>query len=331
MAFLVLLVLVGLAMVVIGSNFLVDGSTVIARKAGLSEFLIGLTIVGMGTSTPEMVVSFSAAVKGISDISVGNIVGSNIFNAIFILGITALIRPMPMTKSNVHVDAVQNIAITLLLIILGRSFSISSFFGVEDKLSFLVGHENMLTRLSGFIFLALFAYYMIKSFKLGREQAVEEHQPKETRNLFLAILMVVCGLGLLIYGGNLFVDNAVEIARTCGVSEKFIAVTLLAGGTSLPELVTCIVAAAKNQGLLALGNILGSNIFNILLILGGSAVIHPLSFTGMTNVDLGVLFISTILIWLSAFTGKRNCLDRFDGALFLACEAAYMTYLIIKL
>jgi cation:H+ antiporter len=327
-----LLLILGLLLVVGGAEFLVDGSSTIARKAGLSEFVIGLTIVGIGTSTPEMVVSFSGAIKGISDVSVGNIVGSNIFNVFLILGLTAVLMPIPMTRSNVHVDSILNIVVTLLLIVLGLSYSICSYFGIEDNLRFLVGHENMLTRASGAIFLLLFAAYMVKSFKIGRKQAEEMPQPPEKqRSLFGAIIMVLLGLAGLIYGGDLFVDEAVEIAKENGISEKFIAVTILAGGTSLPELVTCIVAAIKKKGQLALGNIIGSNIANILLILGGSALIHPLSFSGMTNVDLITLMASAIMIWLCAFTGKKRCIDRFDGAIFLLCEAAYMTYLIIKL
>ncbi|MDD7454836.1 MAG: calcium/sodium antiporter [Bacteroidales bacterium] len=327
-----LLLILGLVLVVVGAEFLVDGSSSIARKAGLSEFVIGLTIVGIGTSTPEMVVSFSGAIKGISDVAIGNILGSNIFNVFLILGVTALIMPIPMTKSNVNVDSRLNIVVTSLLIISGLSYSICKFFGIEDNMAFLVGHENMLTRASGIIFLLLFAAYMVKSFKIGKKQAEKTTEmPEKEKNLFVYIIFVILGLVCLIYGGNLFVDEAVEIAKANGISEKFIAVTILAGGTSLPELVTCIVAAAKKKGQLALGNILGSNIANILLILGGSALIHPLSFSGMTAVDLISIMASSIIIWLSAFTGKRNCLDRFDGVLFLACEAAYMTYLIIKL
>ncbi len=327
-----LLLILGLVLVVVGAEFLVDGSSSIARKAGISEFVIGLTIVGIGTSTPEMVVSFSGAIKGISDVAVGNILGSNIFNVFLILGVTALLMPIPMTKSNVNVDSVLNIIVTSLLIIFGLSYSICEFFGIEDNLAFLVGHENMLTRASGIMFLLLFAAYMVKSFKIGRKQAVETPEaPEKEKNLFLSVILVILGLAGLIYGGNLFVDEAVEIAKANGISEKFIAVTILAGGTSLPELVTCIVAAAKKKGQLALGNILGSNISNILLILGGSAVIHPLSFSGMTTVDLVAIMASSIMIWLCAFTFKKRCIDRFDGILFLLCEAIYMVYLIVKL
>lgn len=327
-----LLLFLGLVLVVLGAEFLVDGSSSIARKAGLSEFVIGLTIVGIGTSTPEMVVSFSGAIKGISDVAVGNILGSNIFNVFLILGVTALIMPIPMTKSNVNVDSVLNIIVTSLLIIFGLSYSICEFFGIEDNMAFLVGHENMLTRAAGMIFLLLFAAYMVKSFKIGRKQAEATPEvPEKERSLFVSILLVILGLAGLIFGGDMFVDEAVEIAKANGISEKFIAVTILAGGTSMPELVTCIVAAAKKKGQLALGNILGSNISNILLILGGAAVIHPLSFTGMTTVDLVAIMASSIMIWLCAFTGKKRCIDRFDGIVFLLCEAAYMSYLIVKL
>lgn len=308
-------------MVTLGANCLVDGSSSIARKAGLSEFVIGLTIVGIGTSTPEMVVSFTGAIKGVSDISVGNIVGSNIFNVFIILGVTALIRPMPMTKGNVREDLPLNLIVTLLLIALGLNKTIFGF-GAEDGLS----------RIDGVIFLVLFAAYMAYSFKTGKEEGVSEAEGGEkVLRLSTAIIFTVSGLALLIFGGRVFVNSAENIALHYGISEKFIAITILAGGTSLPELITCVVAAAKNKGQLALGNIIGSNIANILLILGGSALIHPLSFGGMTVIDLSALTLGALLIYLSAFVGKKRLLDRPCGVTFLLCEAVYMTYLIIKL
>lgn len=316
-----ILLLGGLALVTLGANCLVDGSSSIARKAGLSEFVIGLTIVGIGTSTPEMVVSFTGAIKGVSDISVGNIVGSNIFNVFIILGVTALIRPMAMTKGNVREDLPLNLMVTLLLIALGLNKTIFGF-GAEDGLS----------RIDGVIFLVLFAAYMAYSFKTGKEEGASETEGGEkVLRLSTAIIFTVSGLALLIFGGRVFVDSAENIALHYGISEKFIAITILAGGTSLPELITCVVAAAKNKGQLALGNIIGSNISNILLILGGSALIHPLSFCGMTVIDLSALTLGALLIYLSAFVGKKRLLDRPCGVTLLLCEAVYMTYLIIKL
>ena len=313
----IILLLAGLALIVFGADYLVEGASAVARKFGLSEFVIGLTIVGMGTSAPEMVVSFIGAVHGNADIAIGNVVGSNIMNTLLILGITALILPMPVTASNRKKDIPANIAITVLLILLGLEKTIFGF-GTDG-----------LSRLDGGILIAVFLIYMILSFR--ESPAEEEKSTAPQRKIWLALLMIAGGLAGLIFGGNLFVDAATAIAKALGVSDKFIAITILAGGTSMPELATCVVAAAKKKGQLALGNIIGSNIFNILLILGGSALIHPLSFAGMNYVDLGVLLLSSLVLLTALFVGRRNEIDRLDGGLYVVLWAAYMAYLIINL
>ena len=313
----IVFLLVGLALIVFGADYLVEGASSIARRFGLSEFVIGLTIVGMGTSAPEMVVSFIGAVHGNADIAIGNVVGSNIMNTLLILGVTALILPMAITPSNRKRDIPMNILITVLLIVLGLEYTIFRF-GTDG-----------LSRLDGGILLAVFLVYMYLSFK--EKKTEEEQSGNKQRNIWLALLMVVGGLAGLVFGGNLFVDSATAIAKALGVSDKFIAITILAGGTSMPELATCVVAAAKKKGQLALGNIIGSNIFNILLILGGSALIHPLSFAGMNYVDLGVLLVSALALLSALFIGRKNEIDRLDGGLFVIIWAAYMAYLIINL
>ncbi len=316
----ILLLLLGLSLVVFGAEILVDGASSLARKAGISEFVIGLTIVGMGTSAPEMVVSFLGALQGNADIAIGNVIGSNIFNTLLILGVTAMILPMAVTEENRRKDIPVNIVITLLLILLGMSGTI---FGIGD---------NKLSRIDGGILVACFIVYMVQAFIQGRKNPDSEPADGEViRPVWLALLMIVGGLAGLIFGGRFFVNSATAIAQMLGVSDKFIAITILAGGTSLPELVTCIVAAAKKKGQLALGNILGSNIFNILLILGGSALITPLSMTDVSWVDLGVLMLSAIIIWGATITGEKNKIDRADGFAFLCIEAAYMAWLFIKL
>lgn len=308
------LLVVGLAMIVLGADFLVDGASAVARRFKISEFVIGLTIVGFGTSCPELVVSVTGALAGSSDISIGNVVGSNIFNSLLILGITAVIAPLAITSENKKIDIPIVLAASSLLILLGMKHTM---FGIgEDRLS----------RIEGILFLLLFAGYLIFCFKNG--SAVEESKSRPMQ-MPKAVILVLAGLAGLIFGGNLFVDSATSIARQIGVSDKVIAITLLAGGTSLPELATCIVAAAKKQGQLALGNILGSNVFNILLILGISATISPLSFANMNLVDMGILVLSSLLILTAAFTGKKNILDRFDGTVMLLFEAAYMVYLFL--
>lgn len=305
-------------MILLGANYLVDGSSSVAKKFGLSEFIIGLTIVGIGTSSPEMVVSFMSAFQGKADMAVGNIVGSNIFNTLMILGITALVSPLVITKSNHRKDIPLNIAVTALLIILGLNFTL---FGIGN---------NEISRLDGALLLVLFAWYLWSSFKSDKPAEDEESQIKEYSNL-VSIIMIVGGLAGLIIGGRLFVNSATAIAKAFGVSDKFIAITVMAAGTSMPELATCVVAALKGRGQLALGNVLGSNIANILLILGGAALISPLSFSGMTYADLGIVLASAILIFISAYTFKKKQLDRIEGAILLLMEIAYMWYLIANL
>lgn len=313
-----LLLIVGLALVVLGADFLVDGASSIAKRFGVSDFVIGLTIVGMGTSAPELVVSFIGALQGNGDIAIGNVVGSNIFNVFMILGATALILPMNITPMNRKKDIPLNIVITLIFIALGMS---RTLFGIGD---------DVLGRLDGAILLVLFAAYIYMCFRFDTANQSENNENEKVIKPALAAVLIVAGLAGLVFGGRMFVNSATSIAKMLNVSDKLIAITILAGGTSMPELVTCIVAAFKKKGQLALGNILGSNVFNILLILGGSALIHPLSMAGMSYVDLGALLLSALVIWASIHTNKKNQLDRADGLLLLILEAAYMTFLIIK-
>lgn len=312
----IIILLVGLALILFGANFLVDGSSNIARKFGISEFIIGLTIVGIGTSTPEMVVSFISSFQGKADMAIGNVVGSNIFNTLLILGTTALISPLVITKSNIKRDIPMNIAVCVILILLGLK-----------KTIFNIGSDSI-GRIDGLFLLLLFAWYLYKTFK-ANEPVEEDDSPM--RPMWLATLMIVGGLLGLVAGGRLFVSSASAIASMCGVSDKFIAITVMAGGTSMPELATCIVAAFKGKGQLALGNILGSNISNILLILGGASLIRPLSFSGMTPVDLGVLVISALFLVLSYVMFIKKSLDRTEGAILLLIEAGYMWYLIANI
>lgn len=313
----ILILLGGLALILFGANWLVDGSSSIAKRFGISEFVIGLTIVGIGTSTPEMVVSFLSAFQGKADMAIGNIVGSNIFNTLMILGVTALIAPLTITKSNLKKDIPLNIFVTVLLILLGMNFTI---FGLG---------QDQLSRIDGAILLAIFAWYLYTSFK--SDTADEDGEGIKEYKTGISALLIVAGLGALIAGGKLFVNSATELAKMFGVSDKFIAITVMAAGTSMPELATCVVAALKGRGQLALGNVLGSNISNILLILGGSALICPLSFGGMTYVDLGIVLVSAIFILASAYMFKKKQLDRFEGIVLLLMEAGYMWYLIANL
>lgn len=314
----ILILLAGLLLILFGANWLVDGSSSLAKRFGLSEFIIGLTIVGIGTSTPEMVVSFLSSFQGKADMAIGNIVGSNIFNTMMILGVTALISPLVITKSNLKKDIPLNIIVTLLLILLGMNFTL---FGKGT---------DQLSRIDGIILLAIFVLYLWNSFKSDSADE-EEGEGVKQYSLGISILLIIAGLAALVFGGRLFVNSATELAKMFGVSDKFIAITVMAAGTSMPELATCVVAALKGRGQLALGNILGSNISNILLILGGAALINPLSFSGMTTVDLGAVLLCSVFILASAYMFRKRQLDRVEGVLLLLIEAGYMWYLIANL
>ena len=312
-----LILAAGLILILLGANYLVDGASSVAKKFGLSEFIIGVTIVGIGTSAPEMVVSILSAIQGKADMAIGNVVGSNIFNTFMILGVTALIAPLTITKDNLKKDIPLNIVVTALLILLGMNLSI---FGVG---------ENKICRLDGALMLGIFVWYLWSSFRNGKTD--DEDSDIKIYPMWLAAVMIVGGLAGLVFGGRLFVNSATEIAKAMGVSDKFIAITIMAAGTSMPELATCVVAALKGRGQLALGNILGSNISNILLILGVSSIITPLSMNGITVVDMSAVLISAIFIFLSVYLFKKKQLDRIEAVLLLLMEAGYMWYLIANI
>lgn len=308
----IVLLLVGLGLVVYGSDILVDGASSVARKIGISEFVIGIIIVGFGTSCPELVVSVTGAIDGNSAVSLGNVTGSNIFNILMILGLTAIFSPIAITKDNKTKDIPILLCITI-------------FFC-------LIVLKGTINRLDAALFLAIFAIYLLYNFKAGKAEAaaIEEEVVEKNYGTFLSILMIVGGLAGLIFGGKLFVNNAVTLAHALGASDKFIAVTILAVGTSLPELMTCVVAAAKKKGQLALGNIVGSNVFNILLILGISGLIHPLDTSSFNYVDMGTIVASVLALFIFANASKKSQLSKPAGISFLLMEVVYMIYLFLK-
>jgi len=314
----ILILIAGLALIVFGADWLVDGASAIARKAGISEFVIGLTIVGFGTSMPELVVSLNGAISGSADISVGNVVGSNIFNCLLILGITSIVSPIAISSKNRRIDIPLTLAVTLIFIAAGMN---KTLFGIG---------QDCLSRFEGVFFLALFAAYLFFCFKTDSVQNADESGDRQIA-VFPAVLLVVAGLAALLFGGRFFVSSAQNIARALGVSDKFIAITVLAGGTSLPELATCVVAAVKKRGQLALGNVLGSNVFNILLILGCSAVVTPLSLSGMNVIDMLSMFMSVAIVGLCPLFFNKDRLGRTDGLIMLLMFAAYYIWLFSKL
>jgi cation:H+ antiporter len=274
-----------------------------------------------------MVVSFISSFQGQTDMAIGNVVGSNIFNTLVILGITALICPLNISKESLKRDLPLNIGVTALLILLGMK---NTIFGVGT---------DSLTRIDGLIMLLILVLYfriLLKKPKGGSLEcnAQTDSTPEEATKVFStgkSVFLIILGLAGLVVGGRLFVNSATEIALFYKMSQKFIALTIMAAGTSLPELATSVVAAVKGRGQMAMGNVLGSNISNILLILGGAALIHPLSLSGMSYVDLGLVFVCALLIMASAYLFKKKELDRYEGVIFILIEAGFMWYLISTL
>lgn len=313
----ILLLIVGLGLILAGANFLTDGSAAVAQRLRVPEFIIGLTIVAVGTSTPELVVSVLSAIAGKSDVAIGNIVGSNIFNVFVILGICALIRPLPLTRSTIRRDIPIGMVVSLLLFVLA-----------SDALLHL-GPTDRLGRGDGILMLILYVALMWYTIRAARrtEEAPAEGT-KAQMAPWLAAVMIVGGLAGLVFGGEFFLDSATALARQLGVSESVIAITLVAGGTSLPELASSVVSLVKGKADMALGNVIGSNIANILLILGLSATINPLTMGGITTTDLAVVILTSLLLFLTAFTFRRRAVDRWEGVIFLVIYALYIWQLV---
>ena len=307
-----IILIVSLAGIVFGADFLVAGAVSIARKFKVSDFVIGAAIVGVGTSMPELVVSFIGAVNGNADVAIGNVVGSNIFNVLGILGLTAVLFPVAVDRKNMRFEIPLCIGVSVLLTLL-----VFNFFN---------GASATIGRVDGVILLLLFAFFMWFSFRRDRKDApVEESAQEDATPLWKAILKVVGGLALLITSCDFFVDNAVLIAKSFGVNDAFISLTLIACGTSLPELAASLAAAVKKNTQLALGNIVGSNIFNITLILGLSSQVMPLTSSGITGVDYMVMIGASVLPLILGFKGK---IGRTGGAFMFMCFVAYNWYLI---
>lgn len=308
-----IILIVSLAGIVFGADFLVAGAVSVARRFKVSDFVIGAAIVGVGTSMPELVVSFIGAINGNSDVAIGNVVGSNIFNVLGILGLTALFFPVATDRKNMKFEIPVCIGVSILLTIL-----VYNFFN---------GGPACISRGDGLLLLAVFAGFMWYSFYRDRNEGTvtEEEVQKDKTPLWLAVVKVIGGLALLITACDFFVDNAVKIAKSFGVNDAFISLTLIACGTSLPELAASIAAAVKKNTQLALGNIVGSNIFNITLILGLSAQVMPLTSSGITFIDYIVMIAASVLLLLFGFKGK---IGRLGGMIMVICFIAYTWFLI---
>ena len=315
-----LILVISLVGIVFGAEFLVAGSVSVARRYKVSDFVIGAAIVGIGTSMPELVVSFFGALKGNADVAIGNVVGSNIFNVLGILGLTAICFPIAIDRKNMTFEIPFCIAVSVLLTLLA--------------LNFFNGTPSMISRIDGLILILLFVGYMYYSFVRDRNEPTPAPSLKGRENdeeiqcilpVWKAILKIVGGLALLITSCDFFVDNAIVIAKSWGVSDAIISLTLIACGTSLPELAASVAAACKKNTQLALGNIVGSNIFNILLILGVSSQVMPLVSADITIVDYAVMIAAAAFPLLFGFKGK---IGRVGGAVMLLCFVLYTWYLI---
>ncbi|MCC8144086.1 MAG: calcium/sodium antiporter [Tannerellaceae bacterium] len=313
----ILLLIGGLALILVGANALTDGASSIARKFNISNLVIGLTVVAFGTSVPELAISIVAALKGSADIAIGNVVGSNIFNTLMIVGCTAAIVPITITKDTLSKEIPLCILASVVLFICANDVLLSK------------APANIISNTEGMLLLCFFLIFLSYTFAIARNG--DEAATPEIKQLpiWRATLYILAGLAGLVYGGDLFVDGALGIARSLGVSESVIGLTLVAGGTSLPELATAAVAAIKKNPQLAIGNVIGSNLFNIFLVLGTSASISPMPIEGITNIDFGVLVGSCLLLFLFGLTFKKHVITRIEGLLLIACYIGYITYLVV--
>ena len=310
----------GLALILAGANLLTDGASDIARRMGVSDLVVGLTVVAFGTSTPELVISVVSAASGNPSIAVGNVVGSNILNILLIIGVTALIRPIVVERSVMTREIPMVVLSSAILLVFGYSSLLDG------------GTDDVITRVDGImllVFFALFLRYTLASAK-GEPTADLTGQSETGRNMpvWRSLIYIVLGLAGLIWGGDRFVDSASAIARTLGVSEAVIGLTIVAVGTSLPELATSVVAAVKGKPGLAIGNVIGSNIFNILLILGAAATVCPLPFEGITHVDLWTMTGASVAFFLVARVYGHQVINRVEGAALLLSYVAYMLWLL---
>lgn len=321
-----LFLIIGLALLLVSANYLVDSSVAIAQRAKISNFIIGLTIVGIGTSAPELFVSISSALSGKGDIAMGNVVGSNIANVFLILGLTAVILPFAIEKEQQRRDIPIAVFASLLVMLLANDSLIP---GIE---------KNTISRIDGavllIIFIAYMAYVIINKGK-NPEEAIADADEASSSSLtgkhpVLLWAIAAASLAALIGGGQLFLDSAQRLAKAWGMSDAAIAITIVAVGTSLPELITAVVAAFKKNPQLALGNVIGSNVFNLLMILGTSALVKPLELVGINLVDFGVMILGAVMLMVVVFTFGKNKFDRIEGVIFLAIYIAYTIYLIMR-
>ncbi len=313
----ILFLIGGLILILIGANCLTDGSASVAKRWGISDLVIGLTIVAFGTSTPELVVSTMSAIEGNSGIAIGNVIGSNIFNILMIVGVVAMVRPIKVQKSIMTNEIPLVILSSVALLFMANDYML-------DNIS-----PNMLSRSDGLVLLLFFVIFMRYIFSMAKNGTENSETEVKSMPIFKSVIFILGGLCGLIYGGQLFVDGASGIARSLGASDALIGLTIVACGTSLPELATSVVAAIKGNSGIAIGNVIGSNLFNLFFILGCSATVCPLSLGGITNVDMLMMLGASTLFWVFGWFFKERTFTRIEGALMVLAFIAYTTYLIL--
>lgn len=314
----IILLILGLVLILVGANILTDGASAVAKKFNISDLVVGLTIVAFGTSAPELIISILSALKGSAGLAVGNVVGSNIFNILAIIGCTALVAPISIGRGTMSKEIPLVILSSLIL------------FCISNDIIFDNGENNIISRIDGLVLLGFFSIFMAYTFSIAKNTSEDNVGKIKTMPLWKAILWIVGGLAGLIFGGQFFVDGASGIARSLGVSESVIGLTLVAVGTSLPELATSVVAAIKKNPGIAIGNVIGSCLFNIFFILGTAAAIAPLPLGGINNIDLITLISASLLLWLCGLVIGNRKITRIEGLFMLMCYVAYTIYLIIQ-
>lgn len=311
------LFVLGFVLLIKGADWLVGGASSIASKLKISNIVIGLTIVAFGTSAPELIVNIMASLRGSSDIAIGNVVGSNIANILFILGISAIIFPLAVKHGTVFKEIPLSLLAVLALWLMANDILIDG------------ATSNLLSRIDGCIFLLFFIIFLYYTFGISKVQGQEGEKVREYKTAW-SILLVIVGIAALTLGGNWIVEGAILIARQLGISEALIGLTIVAVGTSLPELATSAVAAYRKNADIAIGNVVGSNIFNIFWILGVSALIQPINFSAAMNFDIYFLVFTTALLFAVMFIGKKHLLERWQGGIFVLCYVAYVVYLVVR-
>ena len=315
----IIYIIIGVALVLWGADRLTEGASGVARRLRVPEIVIGLTIVAAGTSAPEFFVSMVSALKNTPDMALGNVIGSNVFNTLLIVGCSAMVAPMVIAKSTVQKDIPFTVGASLLLVVL-----------CLDGWQSLSLKGNVITRLDGLWLLLAFAAFMYYTFNMAMKgRAAEAQTAAETMPMWKGSLWVAVGLGCLVVGANLFVEGAASVATELGMSQAVVGLTIVAGGTSLPELATSMVAAHKGQSAIAIGNVIGSNVFNILLILGATAVVCPMQIDSITLTDLLVALFSVVLVWLFSYT--KYTIERWEGALLTLIFLVYIGWLIYQI